>query len=414
MTRLRARAVTAALVGLLLAAPSAAGSGGIGLRVDGTSGSQLTDGALVVAGSPGGTAAGHVMVSNAGTTAVTLHVDPVDGRTGKTSGVVFAGREDAQRDAGGWLALSTRSLTLAPGEERRIEITVRVPGAAARGDHMAGVAVEQRRDRSGITQVIRNVLPVLVDVGEPAAPQAVVRGLSVGLLAGTRRSAVTVRMANTGLRRCAPLLVARVRGSGAQSTPVTMQLGTILPGDEIPYPLLWPERLDGERYTLTATLTGCGAASTLTREVTPTGGSTAPTSGSGALPAAPPGGGAQSRPISTPARDLGAAPAGRAPSSVPDAVPPARGVRPSAIARRGDADASPLRQAADFVWEQAPAVLSRLAPPLLLLLLALLFLAVQAAIDRRDPRLARAPREAEPDLLFLPVAPGGTPPQSIR
>ncbi len=408
---LRARPLILGLLGLFVSAPAAAASGGIGLRVDGSAGSTLTDGALVVQAGPGGSAAGHVMVSNAGTTTVTLHVDPVDGRTGKTSGVVFADREDPQRDAGGWLALSTRSLTLAPGDERRVEIAVRVPSGAVRGDHMAGVAVEQRRGSSGITQVIRNVLPVLVDVGEPAAPQIVVRGVSVGLLAGTRRSAVTVRLAGTGRRRCAPALTVRVRGSGARDAPISMQLGTILPGDEIPYPLLWPERLDGDRYTITATASGCGATSTVTREITPAGGSAAPTSD-----AAPPpltsatGGGARTDTPSRPVRDLGS---DEATAPRPDAVAPAA-VRPTAIARRGSADPSPLTQAAEFIREQAPAVLVRLAPPLLLLLLALLFLAAQAAIDRGIRASRGRHATPSPSSCFLPAARLERSPQSIR
>lgn len=407
-----ARALILGLLGLLVGAPAASASGGIGLRVDGSAGSQLTDGSLVVQAGPGGSAAGHVMVSNAGTTTVTLHVDPVDGRTGKTSGVVFADREDPQRGAGGWLALSTRTLTLAPGDERRVEIAVRVPSGAVRGDHVAGVAVEQRRGSSGITQVIRNVLPVLVDVGEPAAPQIVVRGVSVGLLAGTRRSAVTVRLAGTGLRRCAPTLTVRLRGSGARDAPISTQLGTILPGDEIPYPRLWPERLDGDRYTVTATASGCGTTSTVTREITPTGGAAAPTSDGASPPlSSASGGGSSTAAPSRPVRDLGS---DEATAPRPDAVAPTAAVRPSAIARRGEADPSPLTQAAEFIRDQAPAVLVRLAPPLLLLLLALLFLAAQAAIDRRDPRLSRAPRDAEPELAFLPAARLERMPQSIQ
>jgi hypothetical protein len=47
-------------------------------------------------------------------------------------------------------------------------------------------------------------------------------------------------------------------------------------------------------------------------------------------------------------------------------------------------------------------VVQRTAFPLILLIVAGLFLLVQDRIDRRDPKLARAPLHARPDLPFLP------------
>ena len=41
--------------------------------------------------------------------------------------------------------------------------------------------------------------------------------------------------------------------------------------------------------------------------------------------------------------------------------------------------------------------------PLLLLVVAAVFLLVQNRVDRRDPKLASAPVDAEPDLAFGPV-----------
>jgi len=46
--------------------------------------------------------------------------------------------------------------------------------------------------------------------------------------------------------------------------------------------------------------------------------------------------------------------------------------------------------------------------PLALLVIAGLFLLIQDRIDRRDPKLARAPLRADPDLPFPPPPlPGG-------
>jgi hypothetical protein len=47
--------------------------------------------------------------------------------------------------------------------------------------------------------------------------------------------------------------------------------------------------------------------------------------------------------------------------------------------------------------------------PLALFIIVLLFLLVQNRIDRRDPKLAAAPVNAEPELTFGPVLrPGGS------
>lgn len=406
------RAVLLALAGMAFLAPCAFASGGIGLRADGTAGSRLVDGMLLLDAAPGSTAAGHLFVTNSGTSAVQLHVDPVDGRTGRTSGLVFASRDEAQSRAGAWITLSAREITLAPGEERRIDLSAAVPAGAPRGDHVAGVAVEQRRGSNGITQVIRNVLPVRIDAGAPAAPQAGVRGMAIGTLAGTDRSAVTVRLEGAGRRLCRPTLSVRVQGPGERAAPLVQVLGTILPGDEIPYPVIWPRALKGARYTVTATATGCGAASQLERQIALADNSDTPT------PAATPTVSSGSAP--TPTRRTAPKPDEREPlaASRPDAGAvqgPVGPARPSALVKpESTGVGAALRRAAEFVREQAPAVLVRLAPPLILLILALLFLLAQASIDRRDPRLVRAPRAPEPDLRFLPAAQAAPPLQSIR
>jgi hypothetical protein len=56
----------------------------------------------------------------------------------------------------------------------------------------------------------------------------------------------------------------------------------------------------------------------------------------------------------------------------------------------------------DAISELVAPVVQRTAFPLILLIVAGLFLLVQDRIDRRDPKLAHAPLHARPDLPFLP------------
>jgi hypothetical protein len=60
-----------------------------------------------------------------------------------------------------------------------------------------------------------------------------------------------------------------------------------------------------------------------------------------------------------------------------------------------------IRAIAEAIRGVAP-VVERTAVPLILLILGGLFLLIQNRIDRRDPKLARAPLHAQPDLPFLP------------
>jgi hypothetical protein len=57
---------------------------------------------------------------------------------------------------------------------------------------------------------------------------------------------------------------------------------------------------------------------------------------------------------------------------------------------------------ADVITKVVAPVVQRTAFPLILLILGGLFLLIQNRIDRRDPKLARAPLHAQPDLPFLP------------
>jgi len=109
---------------------------------------------------------------------------------------------------------------------------------------------------------VRTVVGVLVEVRGRAHPQAAIRGLTLSALAGTQVPSVVVALANTGLKLCKPTLAVTLAGlTGAQPT-VTRDLDTVLPGDEIPYPLAWPRALAAGGYAAVVTASGCGATVT--------------------------------------------------------------------------------------------------------------------------------------------------------
>src|SRR4051812_4987580 len=75
---------------------------------------------------PGATRTGGVIVSNTGNRSGTVKLYSADGSTGQTTGTVYLTDKQPIR-AGAWIKLAQASVTLAPGEIKRVPFTVKVP-----------------------------------------------------------------------------------------------------------------------------------------------------------------------------------------------------------------------------------------------------------------------------------------------
>lgn len=206
-----------------------------------------------------------VVVSNGGSTPVTLFVYAVDGLTGQTSGAVYGNRGTPLRRAGRWLRAAVSRVTVAPGKEVDVPFTVRVPQGTVPGDHLAGIAFENARvttsgGRFRIRQVIREVLGVLVRVPGPAQPQLQLGPSTLSTLPGTGLASVVVPIANVGRSLCKPQLAVLLT-AGSFRERVARQLDTILPGDRIPYPLVLRHGLKANAYRID-TRASCASSST--------------------------------------------------------------------------------------------------------------------------------------------------------
>jgi hypothetical protein len=197
-----------------------------------------------------------VVVSNGGSTPVTLLVYPVDGLTGQTSGSVYANRGTPRRETGAWLRVGVGRLTVEPGTETTVGFTARVPAGALPGDHLAGIAFEDTNvatstGRFQVRQVLREVVGVLIRVPGPAQPRLQLGRLSLQTLAGTRLGSVVVGMRNAGRLLCKPWLSVNLTSS-ALHEDIARQLDTILPGDTIAYPLVLRHGLGRATYAVRA------------------------------------------------------------------------------------------------------------------------------------------------------------------
>lgn len=410
------------------AAPT--GTGGVGFRVDGDPGSQLVDGFIPLTGSPGQTLQGHFFITNTQGVSAPLTIYPSDGLTGVTTGVVYSDLGDPLDSAGNWVTPDRSVATVGAREEQLVNFTVTVPAGASAGDHVGGVVFEQRRPGStatgAISQVVRGVVPIMIEVPGAAGPQINVKSAAITTLPGSPLLAVTVTLRNTGLKLCRPQLSVTIGGNNGGTQ--TRQLDTILPGDQAPYPMPWPTKLASGSYLVHVVAGGCGATDTLDvtlstprsqEENTPNKtSSSSPKVVTDAIPGTQTftpgngkktskGSGKKHKKLSV-AGVAGAATIGGLDASGGgggNGGASAGGAKGAASGNGAGAKKGLLPRLSDAVSAVAkhvPAIAERATIPLSFLLLVGLLFFAQEAFDRRDPKLALAPLHREQDLPFDP------------
>jgi len=210
---------------------------------------------------PGASGSDDLLITSSSDTPLQLVISPVDGLTGQTSGAVYANRDTPVKRAGTWITPSVSALTLAPHSDQLVAFRVSVPRDAAPGNHLGGLAVEDANpQRSGgqfaVTEVFRTVVGVDVLVPGPASPEVRLGRFGLKALPGTDVAALTVQLGDPGTKLVKPELNVSLRGPSGYRRTVARQLDTILPGDTIAYPFLWPDSLLPGRYHVVVHATG--------------------------------------------------------------------------------------------------------------------------------------------------------------
>lgn len=250
---------------------SAQSAGGIGLRpahID--ENDPATRAYFKPTVAAGGTFHDEVVVSNTSDAAVDLIVAGVDGLTGQTAGAVYANRQDPVRKAGTWLSPDAATMTVAPHTEANMGFTVTVPGDAAPGDHLAGIAFENAHPTSSggnfsVTQVVRAVMGVQVVVPGDAVFHMHVDSVTLEALPGTEVASAVIRMGNDGGKLGKPDVSVTVSGPDRYHKTVERQVDTILPGDTIDFPFNWPDTLKPGQYTVVASTSDSSGSAATTR-----------------------------------------------------------------------------------------------------------------------------------------------------
>jgi hypothetical protein len=254
--------------GVLAPTASAATIGGFGARPAHYDPSNpATRSYFIRSVSRNGSFSDQVVVSNTASKPVTLRVYPVDGLTGATSGVVYGNRQDQLKGAGQWVTPATTQVTVPAASQITVGFTVHVPKNATAGQHLAGLGIEdvhsgKSTGRFSVTEVLRTVVGIEVVVPGPRRAQLDLQSFSIAPIEGTTYPSVVVGLTNAGTNLCKPALSVSLNGPGGVQR-ATRKLDTVLPGDSIPYPFVWPHSLAAGRYTANITATGCGPRVTL-------------------------------------------------------------------------------------------------------------------------------------------------------
>lgn len=133
----RGLALAAALATLVLAAPAAAAEGSlVGIRPLSPDRSWIE-----TTLAPGAAVRAEAVVVNLSGRPQRMLVSAADGVTTADGVFTLAGEAETPRGVGAWITPDATSLDLAPGERRRLGITIRVPAGTPPGDHAGGVVV---------------------------------------------------------------------------------------------------------------------------------------------------------------------------------------------------------------------------------------------------------------------------------
>ncbi len=253
-------------------AEAAALPGGFGVRPLIPKGANFPPSYFVLDAKPGETIERTVVIVNGTKKTKTLIVDGVDGITGATSGTVYANRGDRHLETSRWLRPGKRVVHVDPGTSERMRFRVKIPDGARPGDHVAGLAFEDRhvstsKSRFSVKQVVRVVVGVQIHIDGGTPGQATLGKMSMQAQPGTEVATTVVQLGNSGDKLCKPKLAVTIQPQNGEPRTVERQLDTVLPRDTVAYPMQFTGQVQEGTYGATAKVSGCGEERTATATV---------------------------------------------------------------------------------------------------------------------------------------------------
>lgn len=227
---------------------------------------QFPHGYMEYSAAAGQTVQDSVSVKNPGPGPATFDVFAADGLTSQVTGVVYADMQhpfpdgpagNGEYGAGTWISLSASSLQLAEGETAIVNFTVKVPAAAAPGDHVGSISAENPTPARGSGQfgfnvTTRTTIAVVVHVAGPVKTEGVTVGTPYITVENRTRQILNIPLEYFGDVLVKPYVNLRVVDArGRVLLHIDRQLDTFVPHTTLIFPVpLDTLVLDPGNYTL--------------------------------------------------------------------------------------------------------------------------------------------------------------------
>ncbi len=202
-----------------------------------------------LAASAGRTRTVRVVVKNTGAAPLRLRSYPVDSIQEHAGGIDYGVWQTPRARVGRWMRLSPATMTLAPGQTRRVTVTIHVPlrlrgSRIGAGDYVGGLAFEnvQVQDRKPGAHVMivvhyRRVIAVVLEAR--GALRTAARFGGVTLTTTVHGSQAVVALRNSGNVLLTGTGMLTVTGVGKRTVATPFTLDTVLPAamDRVTAPL---------------------------------------------------------------------------------------------------------------------------------------------------------------------------------
>jgi len=191
---------------------------------------------------------------------VTVHLKAVTGETGAVGDIGYATLEKPVEEMARWVTLDRGTVALAPGEQKDVTLTFKVPRDARPGDHVCGLAAwipapeptptaTAGENEATITVKVqqRRIIPIMARVPGAAESHLTVTGVEPSVTA--KGVQLQIGIVNDGRLFAKGDGVIKVTGPGGASLNKTFPLGTTVPDTAMAYPIDWTAAAENGTYT---------------------------------------------------------------------------------------------------------------------------------------------------------------------
>ena len=201
---------------------------------------------------PGVSASGMVKLFNPTLASITVQLGPVDATTAQRGGSAFSAGDPTQMQSAKWLTVDQSTVTLTPGEERKVAFEVRLPDTFQPGQYLAGLAASMpkitsqqaapiigKQANASIDLQQRYIIAVQLDVGSNWNTELTIP--NVALYQQPSGSYLGIDIHNSGatfLKPTGSVVLKDHQGNVLLSNDLS--IGNFLPGTAITYPIDWP------------------------------------------------------------------------------------------------------------------------------------------------------------------------------